>query len=107
MESEVLMCASPSGRIAHAAMEALESRRLFHAVIPAGYTALETVQIRAAAGTYPTNLTLLAKTNYFLLATGTVETSANVLHGDAAFIAGSTSATAETTMSWRFMWVSS
>jgi hypothetical protein len=97
MKSEVFQCASQSRRMSSAAIEPLESRRLFHAVIPAGYTALETVQIRAAAGTYPSDLTLLANTNYFLLATGTVETSANVLHGDAAFIAGSTSATAETT----------
>jgi len=97
MESEPFKRASQSHRIAPAAIEVLESRRLFYALVPAGYTALETVQIRPAAGTYPSSLTLLANTNYFLLATGTVETSANVLHGDAAFIAGSTSATAETT----------
>ena len=97
MKSEVFKCASQSRRMSPAAIEVLESRRLFHAVIPAGYTALETVQIRPAAGTYPSDLTLLAKTNYFLLATGTVETSGNVFHGDAAFIAGSTTATAETT----------
>jgi hypothetical protein len=91
-----------------AVVENLENRRLFHAVVPAGYVALETVQIRpsatatttAAATLYTTDLTLTSGTTYFLEATGYTRSAANVFHGDAAFMAGTATTPAASSSSW-------
>jgi hypothetical protein len=73
--------------------EALERRTLCYASIPAGDAPVETVQIRPAAGTYATDMTLVAGVTYFLRATGYTRTSASAYHGDAAFLTGTTTAT--------------
>jgi hypothetical protein len=74
-------------------VEQLEDRKLCFASIPAGDVALGTIQIRPAAGTYNTDLTLSANVSYFLRATGITRTATNAYHGDAAFRTGTTSET--------------
>jgi len=79
-------------------LENLESRTLCYASIAAADSALETVQIRSAAATYTSNLTLVAGTTYFLRATGYTRTSANAYDGDA--VAEATTSTSTTSSSW-------
>jgi hypothetical protein len=80
-------------------IETLEGRRLCYASIPAGDTLLETVQIRATAATYASDLTLVKGTTYFLRATGYTRTAANLFDGDAEFQKTTTTSTT-TASSW-------
>ncbi len=105
MNSEKRVKTNRRSRQQPVSFEPLENRRLLHAVIPTGYVALETVQIRPTAGTYTTDLTLQAKTSYFLEATGYTRTSANLFDGDAAYphstsTGTTTGTTTTTTSSW-------
>jgi hypothetical protein len=79
-------------------LEHLESRTLCYASIPAAESPLDTVQIRPAATTYSSDLTLVAGTTYFLRASGYTRTSANAYDGDA--VAEATTSTSTTSSSW-------
>ena len=72
--------------------EPLENRRMLYASIPAGYTALETVQIRNKTGTYSSGLTLDKGTSYFIRASAQ-SSPARKFHSDAAFMVGTTPVT--------------
>lgn len=83
-----------------ALVENLESRTLCYASIPAADSALETVQIRPAAATYTSDLTLVQGTTYFLRVTGYTRNSSNRYAGDAIAEATSTTTTTTTSSSW-------